>query len=157
MSRLLFIIILPLLISGCISEYGKPSAGVPTVPLVDLLNDPARWNGQKIQVGGFFNYELEGDAIYLSKADLKQRNLKKAVSLGLDDPVLQIQYGARDKTSKWRQFLVSLSLRLHKGKPVAATGVFEIKPFGGLNLGHIEVSQLVQQETPRLCRGTSKV
>jgi hypothetical protein len=143
MKRLIFIMILPLFLSGCISEYGKPSAGVPAVPLIDLLNKPTRWQGKKIQVEGVFNYELEGDAIYLSKADLEQRNKEKAIFLRLDDPALRIPYGEHEKNNEMRQFFVALSLRMHIGKPASVEGVFKIAPFDGLNLSYIEVSQLI--------------
>lgn len=134
---------LSLCLCGCINEYGAPSAGVPIVPLADLLNNPAKWSKHKIRVEGFFIYELEGDAIYLTKADLEKRDTKKAVFLGLDNPALRIPYATAGIANKWRQFIVIISLRRHKGKLASVTGVFEVKPYGGLNLGHIEVSQLI--------------
>ncbi|KAB0665682.1 hypothetical protein F6V25_08145 [Oryzomonas japonica] len=142
MNRLIPITILSLCLCGCISEYGAPSAGVPSVPLADLLNNPAKWNKQKIRVDGFFIYELEGDAIYLTRADLEKKNSNKAVFLGLDDPALRIPYATDGIANKWRQFIVTMSLNRHRGKTASVTGFFEVMPYGGLNLGHIKVSQM---------------
>lgn len=143
MKLLIFLIITPLFLFGCISEFGKPSEWVPTVPLIDLLNKPAQWQGKKIRVEGFFKYEPEGDAIYLTKADLEQRNRDKAIFLNLDDPALRIPYGEHEINKKSREFWVTLSLRMHTGKPASVTGVFKIAPFEELNLNYIEVSQLI--------------
>jgi len=137
------IFLLPLLITGCINEYGRSSAGTATpIQISDVLRDPAHWNGKLVQVEGAFNWELEGDAIFQSKDDLKQKNLKKAISLGLDDPALRIPYGEHDKNNIWRKVFVPLSLRLHIGKPAVVTGVFRTESFGGLYAGSITVSQL---------------
>lgn len=143
MRRLIFtIILLPLLITGCINEYGRPSAGATAVQMSEVLRDPTRWNGKFFQVEGTFNWELEGDAIFQSKDDLKQKNLKKAISLVLDDPALGIPYGEHDKSSIWRKIFVPLSLRLHIGKPAVVSGIFRAEPFGGLYAGSMRVTQL---------------
>jgi hypothetical protein len=144
MRQLTFaIFLLPLLLTGCINEYGRSSTGTATpIQISDVLRDPVRWNGKLVQVEGSFNWELEGDAIFQSKDDLKQKNLKKAISLGLDDPALRIPYGEHDKNNIWRKFFVPLSLRLHIGKPAMVTGIFKTESFGGLYAGSVTVTQL---------------
>lgn len=144
MKRLTFTIIaLSLLIGGCINEYGKPSPERATpIKFADLAQNPAQWKGKLVEVEGAFNWELEGDAIFETNEDLKQKNLKKAISLGLDDPALKIPYGKQDKNSIWRKILVPMSLRLHIGKPAVVTGVFQPESFGGLYSGSIRVTQM---------------
>lgn len=136
------ILLLPLLISGCINEYGRPSAGAEAVQISDVLRNPSWWNGKLVQVEGAFNWELEGDAIFQSKDDLKQKNRGKAISLVLDDPALKIPYGEHDNSNMWRKIFVPLSLRLHIGKPALVTGVFRTESFGGLYAGTMRVTQL---------------
>jgi hypothetical protein len=138
----LFLLFSLLLLPGCISEYGKASTDAEPVPLAKLIQDPTRWDGKTVMVEGFFNYELEGDAIFLTNTDLKDRNLKKAVSLGLDNPELKIPYGQNDNNSWWRKVLVPLSLRSHIGELAVTTGKFSTSSFGGLYIGHIEVTKL---------------
>jgi hypothetical protein len=110
---------------------------------MDLLKDPTRWEGKIVQVEGIFNFELEGDALFVSNKALTDRNLKMAISLGLDAPVLAIPYGQNKDYGYWRKFIVPLSLRLHKGKTASVTGVFKIKSPGDLYSGRIEVTQLI--------------
>jgi len=142
MKRLIIILLTVLLLSGCIKEYGKPSEVLTEVKISDVYQDPARWKGKLIKVQGAFNWELEGDAIFESKEDLKQRNTRKAISLTLDDPSLKIPYGQQDKNSLWRKILVPLSLRTHIGKPAVVTGVFRTESFGGLYAGNMTVTHL---------------
>lgn len=144
MKRLTNIIVaLSLLICGCINEYGKPPSERATpIKISDLVQNPAQWKGKLVEVEGAFNWELEGDAIFETKEDLKQKNLKKAISLGLDDPALKIPYGKQDRNSIWRRLLVPMSLRVHIGKPAVVTGVFQTESFGGLYSGSIRVTQL---------------
>lgn len=143
MRQLTFaIFLLPLLITGCISEYGKPSERPTRVKVSDLLQDPARWKGKLVEVEGAFNWELEGDAIFQTKEDFEQKNRKKAISLILDDPSLKIPYGEHDKSSIWRKTIVPLSLRLHRGKQAVVAGTFETESFGGLYAGSMTVSHL---------------
>lgn len=144
MKRLTFTIIaLSLLIGGCINEYGKPSSERATpIKIADLVHSPEQWRGKLVEVEGVFNWELEGDAIFETKEDLKQKNLKKAISLSLDDPSLRIPYGEHDKSDVWRKVFVPLSLRLHIGKPVVVTGVFQSESFGSFYAGSITATQL---------------
>jgi hypothetical protein len=43
-----------------------------TVSLVQLIADPAHWNGRYVQIIGFLNLEFEGDALYLHREDWKK-------------------------------------------------------------------------------------
>lgn len=144
MKKMTFTIIaLSLLISGCINEYGKPPSERATrINISDLLQNPVQWKGKLVEVEGAFNCELEGDAIFETNQDQKQKNWKKAISLGLDDPALKIPYGQQDKNSFWRKIFVPLSLRMHIGKPAVVTGVFKPESFGSLSAGTITVKQL---------------
>lgn len=128
---------------GCINEYGKPSSERATpIKIADLAQAPAQWKGKLVEAEGAFNWELEGDAIFETKEDLKQKNRKKAISLILDDPSLRIPYGEHDKSGIWRKVFVPLSLRLHIGKPAVVTGVFQTESFGSLYAGSMTVTQL---------------
>jgi hypothetical protein len=143
MKRPTFILIpLALLIGGCINDYGRPAEGATRVTFSDLLSDPTRWKGKVVELEGAFKWELEGDAIFETKEDLRQKSLKKAISLRLDDPALRIPYGKQDKSSIWRKTVVPLSLRLHVGKSAVVTGLFETESIGGFYAGSIRVSHL---------------
>jgi hypothetical protein len=54
------------------------------LPLVALIADPARHNGERVRVVGYLNFEFEGNAIYLNKADFDASVL--ANSLWVDRP-----------------------------------------------------------------------
>lgn len=131
------------LVSGCVSEYGKPTNTKVVVPLIDLLKNPVKWEGKVVQVDGVFNFELEGDAIFASDKDYKSHNLNMAISLNLDDPNLAIPYGQHNNYSYWRKFIVPLSLRLHKGKTASVVGTFKAKSYGNLYNGHIDIERLI--------------
>ena len=109
----------------------------------ELLRDPLPWNGKVVQVQGAFNWELEGDAIFQTKEDLKQRNLKNAIALVLDDPALKIPYGKDDKNNIWRKIFVPLSLRHHIGKTASVVGVFRTRSPAGFYRCDIAVTQLI--------------
>jgi len=141
--QIIFSLIVLVLVSGCVSEYGKPTKSKVVVPLTDLLKDPVKWEGKVVQIDGVFNFELEGDAIFASAKDYKTHNLNMAISLNLDDPNLAIPYGQHNNYNYWRKFIVPLSLRLHNGKTASVVGVFRAKSHGNLYIGQIDVECLI--------------
>jgi hypothetical protein len=47
--------------------------------LVDLIANPARWNGKRVIVDGFMHLEFEGNAIYVSEQDCRHFITKNGV------------------------------------------------------------------------------
>jgi hypothetical protein len=68
-TKSIILIFMMLVCSGCISDYGRPDVGATPVTITNLLNDPKIWNGKVVRIVGIFNYELEGDALYMSVED----------------------------------------------------------------------------------------
>ena len=47
----------------------SPSSQPAMISMVQLLADPQKFHGKRVQVIGFVHFEFEGNAIYLSKED----------------------------------------------------------------------------------------
>jgi hypothetical protein len=54
------------------------------VSLLELVDHPDRYHGQRIRVVGFATLEFEGKAIYVSKADFERAHTKKALWLDIE-------------------------------------------------------------------------
>ena len=57
------------------------------ISMVQLLGQPEKYNGRKVQVIGFVHFEFEGNAIYLSREDYKYGIVTNAFWLTLSDSV----------------------------------------------------------------------
>ena len=49
------------------------------VPMPELLDQPARWRGRRVAVGGYLHLEAEGSALYPSAEDYQRRNRRMAL------------------------------------------------------------------------------
>lgn len=75
---------------------------VEEVSLINLISTPERYDGKWVSVSGFFVYEFENTALYLTPEDRKHFVYKNAVwvepsmsSLGLDKTELGSRYSRR--------------------------------------------------------------
>jgi hypothetical protein len=53
--------------------------------MVQLLADPAAFDGQVVRVMGFCHLEFEGNALFLHREDFEQLNLRNSVWLSFGD------------------------------------------------------------------------
>jgi len=60
---------------------------VGLVSMIQLLSDPEKFNGKRIQVVGFVHLEFEGNAIYLNRDDFLYGIEKNALWLSIQDPI----------------------------------------------------------------------
>lgn len=60
---------------------------VENVSLINLISDPAKYNGKEVSVAGYLVLDFEGTAIYLSKGDYDNGIYKNAlwVTISLPD------------------------------------------------------------------------
>jgi hypothetical protein len=55
--------------------------------MLQLLADPAKFDGKRVRVIGFVHFEFEGNAIYLHKEDFRNRILKNGLWVSLSGGV----------------------------------------------------------------------
>lgn len=65
---------------GYMAKGTKPFTA-ETVSIVQLIANPERYDGQRVQVIGFLRLEFEGDGIYLNREDYEQGIPQNGVSV----------------------------------------------------------------------------
>lgn len=122
------------------NQFGNQLSSAQKLNLADIIDSPVTWQGQTITVSGFFNLELEGDAIYLTEKDRKENKFKKSVSLVLDSiGVFNETESLVDESLRVRNLI---ALRAMVGRPVMVEGTFETKSMGGLSSGTLYVEYI---------------
>ncbi|MBI1921699.1 MAG: hypothetical protein HYS23_11550 [Geobacter sp.] len=70
-------------------HYGTVKDKIEDVSLINLIATPERYHGRRVRVIGVANFEFEGNALYLSKADVNLVT-KNAVWLSPDTATLKV-------------------------------------------------------------------
>lgn len=71
MRRLFFLLLLAFTQIAAASPVAPSQTPFAPVPLVAVLANPERFDGQIVSVEGYLNLEFEGDALYLSRSDFE--------------------------------------------------------------------------------------
>jgi hypothetical protein len=66
-------------ISACETFDAQHQCALWAPALIDVIAEPRVWDGRRIRVRGFLNFEFEGDAIYVSRDDRHDWRVECAV------------------------------------------------------------------------------
>jgi len=54
---------------GCVRQSDDRSCSLYEVSLVQLIANPAEWDGKRVMVSGYLHLEFEGNALHLHRDD----------------------------------------------------------------------------------------
>lgn len=127
MRRIILILLIAMTqIGAAPAPVVAPREQPVAVPLVALLANPDRFDGELVTVEGFLNLEYEGDALYLSQSDFDAMLFRNAV--WVDGP----------------KFEEPRARRILSGRHVALTGRFDADMHGhfGMFAGGLAASEI---------------
>ena len=107
----------------------SPVDSATPTSLLQVLADPQRWHGKHVRVAGFFNFEFEHDALYLTSEDSRNHLFN-----GLWINVPELLMGS-DRRDPWRGYavvegIVNAQRHGHLGLwPASIDSVIDFVPF----------------------------
>ena len=88
-KRVILIVIMCSLFScRSISEVKSSVSNSETISLITLIANPEKFHNKSVRVQGYFMFEHDGNAIYISKSDYTNGLMKNGVFLQIDKNIL---------------------------------------------------------------------
>jgi hypothetical protein len=79
------------MLSGCASKSNFGFKEPQLVSIIQLINNPEKYNNKRVGLKGFFNIAIEENVIYLSKADYENANTKNGIWLSVSKEFMKSQ------------------------------------------------------------------
>lgn len=80
--------------------------------MIELIARPELYDGKRVRVFGFVNFEFEGNGLYVSREDWKQSISRNGVWI---DPPVESDTGSRIQKLNQRYALVEATFRAKEG------------------------------------------
>lgn len=154
-----FLIVILLFASAASADFGEHDDKAVSVSMIQIVANPGQWHKKVVHVAGVLVLEFEGDALYLSEPDAKNRITKNAVWVNIDYGKFGIPEEEPKDLEKYKKAAERLfELRSLVGKYVYVEGVFNKDDKGHLGLfsGELNVTRIYAIQERRL-RSLSKV